>query len=139
MYSGIVKVTSLAAFVFAAFVAMRGLPEVLLQLVVCGGAMFVMLEAVRSRKYIWAAAFAVPFICFNPVFPLVLSRSASLAMVLLCASFFLTSLRYPRPGAGMSLVTITDLPARGESFEIADDGRVFGGLRTDFQQAEARE
>lgn len=115
MYSRIVKVISLAALVLAAFVTLRGAPQILMELVVCGGAMFMMMEAVASQKYIWASAFAVPFICFNPVFPLVLSRSASRAMVLFCTLLFLASLRYLRPIPRMSLATITDLPPRGES------------------------
>ena len=115
MYSIIVKSISLASLVLAAFVTLRGIPQILLQLLVCGGALFVMMEAVRNRKYIWVGGFALPFLCFNPVFPLVLSRSASLAIVLLCALAFLGSLRYLRPEPRMSLASITDLPARGES------------------------
>jgi uncharacterized protein DUF6804 len=82
---------------------------------VCGGALFVMMEAVRNRQYIWVAAFAVPVIYFNPVFPIELSRPATLAIVLLCALVFLLSLRYLSPQPRMSLATITDLPERGES------------------------
>lgn len=115
MYSRIVKGISLAALVLAAFLTLRGGPQILMQFVVCGGAMFVLMEALRDRKYLWVAAFAVPFIGFNPIFPLVLSRSASLALVLLCALAFLASLRYLCPKRRMSLATITDLPARGES------------------------
>lgn len=115
MYSRIVKVISLAALVLAAVLTLRGAPQIVMRLLACGGALFVMMEAVRSRKYIWVAAFAVPLICFNPVFPLVLSKSASRGMVLLCALAFLVSLRYLRPTPRMSLATITDLPARGES------------------------
>lgn len=115
MYSTIVKVISLAALLLAAALTLRGAPLILVQLLVCGGALFVMREAVRGHKYIWVAVFAAPAICFNPVFPLVLSRSASRAMVLLCALAFLASLRYLHPKPRMSLATITDLPARGES------------------------
>lgn len=115
MYSRIVKIISLAVLVLAAFVTLRGVPQILMQLVVCGGALFVIMEAARSRKYLWVAAFAVPFIGFNPVFPFMLSRPASLAMVLSCALVFLASLRYVRPKLRMSLASITDLPARGES------------------------
>jgi len=115
MYSIIVKSISLAALVLAAFVTLRGSPQILLQLLVCGGALFVMMEAARNRKYLWVAGFALPFLCFNPVFPLVLSRPAWLAIVLLSALAFLGSLRYLRPKPIMSLVSITDLPARGES------------------------
>jgi hypothetical protein len=115
MYSRTVKVISLAALVLAAALTLRGAPQILMQLLVCGGAMFVMMEAFRNHKYIWVAAFAVPVICFNPVFPLVLSRSASRAMVFFCGLAFLASLRYLHPKLRMSLATITDLPARGES------------------------
>ena len=115
MYSIIVKATSLAALVLAAALTLRGAPQILMQLLVCGGALFVMMEAVRSHKYIWVAAFAVAAICFNPVLPLALSRSVSRAMVMFCALAFLASLRYLHPTLRMSLATITDLPARGES------------------------
>jgi uncharacterized protein DUF6804 len=115
MYSVIVKSISLAALILAAFVTLQGMPQIVLQLAVCGGALFVMVEAVRNRKYIWVAAFAVPFVCFNPVFPIVLSGSALLATVLLCALVFLGSVFYLRPQPRMSLASITDLPARGES------------------------
>ena len=114
-YSRIVKCISLAALVLATFVMLQGIPQILLQFAVCGGALFGMMEAVRNRKYIWVAAFAVPFIYFNPVFPGVLSRSVSVAIVFLCALAFLGSLCYLRPTPRMSLATITDLLPRGES------------------------
>ena len=115
MYSSIVKVISLAVLILAAFVMLQGASRILVQLVVCGGALFVIMEAARSRKYVWVAAFGVPFVCFNPIFPVVFSRPASLAIALLCALMFLGSLRYLRPAPRMSLASITDLPARGES------------------------
>ena len=115
MYSTIVKCISLAALVLAALATLQGIPQILLQFVVCGGALFVMIEAVRNRKYIWAAALAMPFIYFNPVVPIVLARTALFPLALLCALAFLGSLRYLRPIPRMSLATITDPPARGES------------------------
>ena len=115
MYSRIVKVISLAVLVLAAALPLRGVSEILMQLLVCGGAMFVIMEAVRSHKYMWVAAFAMPIIFFKPILPVVLTKPASLEMVLFCALAFLASLRYLRPEARMSLATITDLPARGES------------------------
>lgn len=115
MYSMIVKGICLAALVMAAVVMLQGIPEILLQFVVCGGAVFVMVEAVRSRKYLWVAAFALVALYFNPIFPIALSRMASLPVLLVCATAFLASMRYVRPMPRMSLATITDLPARGES------------------------
>ena len=115
MYSKIVKCTCLAALTLAAVVELHGTSEILLQFVICGGALFVMMEAIRVRKYIWAAAFALSVIYFNPVSPIEVSRSVAFPIVLLCVSAFLLSLRYLSPKPRMSLATITDLPARGES------------------------
>lgn len=115
MYSRIVKGTCLAALVLASVVALHGISEILVQFVICGGALFVMMEAVRNRQYLWVAAFALPVVFFNPLLPIELSRSAALPIVLLCVSAFLLSLRYLSPKPRMSLATITDLPPRGES------------------------
>ena len=115
MYSKIVKCLCLAALALIAVVELHGISQVLLQFVICGGALFVMMEAVRARKYLWIAAFALPAIYFNPLFPIDLSRSTEFPIVLLCVSAFLLSLRYLSPKPRMSLATITDLPARGES------------------------
>ena len=115
MYSRIVKCTCLAALVLASVVALHGISEIMVQFVICGGALFVMIEDLRNRQYIWIAAFAVPVIFFNPLLPIELSRSAAVPIVLLCVSAFLLSLRYLSPKPRMSLATITDLPARGES------------------------
>ncbi len=104
-----------AALVLAAAVTLHGVPQILLQLVVCGGAVFVMLEAFRSQKYLWAAAFALIALYFNPVVPFELSRVAALPIQLAAAAAFLACVRYVKPAPKMSLATITDLPARGES------------------------
>ena len=115
MYSKIVKWICVAVLVLAAAVILHGVPQILPQLVVCGGALFVMLEAFRSQKYLWAAAFALVALYFNPIVPFEFSRLASLPIQLACAAAFLASLRYVKPMPTMSLATITDLPPRGES------------------------
>jgi uncharacterized membrane protein YccC len=115
MYSKIVKWACLAALVLAAAVMLHGVPQILVQFVVCGGAIFVMIEAFRSQQYMWAAAFALVAAYFNPIVPFQVSRLASLSVQLACAAAFLASIRYVRPLPKMSLATITDLPARGES------------------------
>jgi hypothetical protein len=115
MYSAIVKWICLAALVLAAAVKLHGVPQILLQLVVCGGALFVMLEAFRGQKYLWAATFALVALYFNPIVPFELSRMVSFPIQLACAAAFLASVRYVKPMPKMSLATITDLPARGES------------------------
>lgn len=115
MYSRIVKWICVAALVLAAAVRLHGVPQILLQLVVCGGALFVMLEAFRSQKYLWAATFAMVALYFNPVVPFELSRVATLPIQLAAVVAFLASMRYVKPVPKMSPATITDLPARGES------------------------
>ncbi len=115
MYSRIVKWTCLAALVVAAAVILRGIPQILVQFIVCGGAVFVMMEAFHNRKYLWVAAFVLVALYFNPIVPFEVSRKASLTILFACAALFLGSLRYVRPVQKMSLATITDLPARGES------------------------
>src|SRR4051794_34386621 len=115
MYSKIVKWVCVAALVLAAAVKLHGVPQILFEFVVCGGAVFVMIEAFRSQKYLWAAAFALVALYFNPIVPFEVSRIASLPVQLACAAAFLASIRYVTPMPKMSLATITDLPARGES------------------------
>ncbi len=115
MYSRIVKCMCVAALILAAALRLDGIPRILLQFVVCGGAAFVMIEAARNRKYLCTVAFALAALYFNPVLPITLSRSAALPVVILCALAFLGSVWYLGPAPKMSLATITDLPARGES------------------------
>ena len=115
MYSKIVKCTCLVALVFAAAVMLHGVPQIMLQFVVCGGAIFVMIEAFRSKQYLWGAAFALVAIYFNPIVPFEVSRMASLPVQVACAAAFLASTRFVKPLPRMSLATVTDLPARGES------------------------
>jgi Family of unknown function (DUF6804) len=115
MYSRLVKCTCLVALALTAVVTREGMSTILLQFILCGGALFVMIEAVRNRKYIWVAAFAVLVMYFNPIFPVELPRWMALAILILCALVFLGSLRYLGTQPRMSLATITDLPARGES------------------------
>lgn len=115
MYSRIVKWICVTALALAAAVTLHGIPQIVLQLVVCGGALFVMLEAFRSQKYLWAGGFSLVALYFNPIVPFGVPRMASLAVQLASGVAFLVSMRYVRPMPRMSLATITDLPARAES------------------------
>jgi hypothetical protein len=115
MYTVVVKWICVAALILDAAIVLRGAPQVLLQFLACGGAVFVMLEAFRGQKYMWAAVFALVALYFNPIVPFVVSRMASLPIQLACAAAFLGSIRYVKAAPKMSLATITDLPARGES------------------------
>lgn len=84
-------------------VGLTGITSLLFQFVGCGGATFVMMQAARSRKYFWVAAFALIAIYFNPVIPVILPRSASVPIALACCLVFFASVFYLRPVPRMSL------------------------------------
>jgi hypothetical protein len=115
MFSRIVKYSCVAALVLATAFRLEGTASILLQFVVCGGATFVMMQAVRSRKYLWGAAFALIALYFNPVIPITVAWAVSVPISLASLVVFLASVFYPKPTPRMSLATITDLPGRGES------------------------
>ena len=115
MYSKIVRISGLAALGLMAAFRFEGGIRLLAQFVVCGAAALVLTEAIRSRKHLWAIAFALIAVYFNPIFPVDFSRVAELMIVLTCMVVFAASLRYLKPVPRMSLATITDLPARGEA------------------------
>lgn len=115
MYSKIVRTSCLATLGLMAAFRFEGGVKLLALFMVCGAAVFVLLEAVRSGKHLWAIAFVLIVVYFNPIFPIETSRVVELTVVLACMVMFAASLRYLKPIPRMSLATITDLPARGES------------------------
>ena len=115
MFANIVKWICMTTLVIAALLRLEGGPRILLQLVICGGAVFVMMLAARSRRFLWMLPFGLVAICFNPILPIKLSRPAELPALLASLVLFAVSLRYLPAVPRMSLATITDLPARGES------------------------
>ena len=115
MFEKIVKLLCIGLLVLEATFRVEGGARILLQLVICGGAAFVMMQAARNGRFLWMAAFGLVAIYFNPIVPIEVSRNAERPLVFACLALFLASLRYLRNAPRMSLATITDLPARGES------------------------
>ena len=74
-----------------------------------------MVEAIGNGKHVWAIAFALIAVYFNPIFPIGFPRVVELSTMLTSMALVVASLRYLKPAPRMSLATITDLPARGES------------------------
>lgn len=114
MFARIVKFLCIGTLAMAAL-RIEGGPRILVELVLCGGAAFVMIQAAQNRKYIWMVPFGLIAIYFNPILPTQFSRVAELPILLACLILFAISLRYLPTMPRMSLATITDLPARGES------------------------
>jgi hypothetical protein len=83
--------------------------------IVWAGAVVVMMQALRIRKYVWAAAFAGIMIGFNPIVPISAPRLAFLAFYSICLASFVLSLAYLPSTARLSLESVTDTAPRGES------------------------
>lgn len=115
MYAKIIKWICIAALLIAVAFKIEGGARVVVQLLLCGGAAFVLMQAARAHRFVWMTAFVLIAVYFNPVLPVEVSRRIELPLLFVCLSLFAGSLRYLPTLPRMSLATITDLPARGES------------------------
>lgn len=80
-----------------------------LGLVVSVAAAIVVIQAYRSRNYVWAAGFVVIAVLFNPLFPIYrLSGMVGLALVVSAIAPFAISLAALRPSPVLSMASITD-------------------------------
>ena len=66
--------------------------QLLLQFVVCAGAIAVVLQAARAAKYFWAVAFGAIAVLYNPIVSVALSRTMFLWLNLICLATFAVSL-----------------------------------------------
>ncbi|PYX04128.1 MAG: hypothetical protein DMG85_18435 [Acidobacteria bacterium] len=67
MFTNIMKWVSIIALFLAVLWRSAADYRTILQFVVCAGATFVVLQAARSGKYFWAAAFSGIAALFNPI------------------------------------------------------------------------
>lgn len=89
--------------------------ELLLQFVICGSAALVALEAARSGKRLWTAAFAGLVVFFNPVMPVMVSDSMFSLVTAFCFSMFLASLVHLKTVPKLSIESITYPGPRSQS------------------------
>jgi hypothetical protein len=82
---------------------------------VWSGAAVVFVQAVATRKFIWAAGFAAIAVAFNPVVPLTVSRGAFVIIDLASIAAFLTSLAFLNTRPRLSIASVTDTSPRGEA------------------------
>jgi hypothetical protein len=87
----------------------------LVAVLVWGGALVVLMQAVSTGRYLWAGGFAFVVLAFNPVLPLTLSRGAFVAIDLLSMTAFLSSLMFLKSGPRLSMVSVTDTAPRSEA------------------------
>ena len=94
MFTKIMKWVSIAALLLAAM-SWRSAPnyQLLLEFVVCMGAIVVVMQAVREKKYGWAAGFVAIALLFNPVVPVPRpTADLFLLMIFVCLAPFAFSL-----------------------------------------------
>ena len=92
MLTKIMKWISIAGLLLAVLWRPSENYQVLLQFVVCVGALWVAWGAYRSAKHLWAVGFAAIAMLFNPIQPLTLSREMFLWADLVSTAAFLASL-----------------------------------------------
>lgn len=116
MLTRIMKWTSLIALIGALFFwRPAGGYAIMLQFVICLSAILVALQAARSRKQLWAIAFAGLAVLFNPVITVPVSQSVFLGINVLCFAMFLASLMFLKTAPKLSMPSITYPGPRSQS------------------------
>jgi Family of unknown function (DUF6804) len=115
MFTKIMKLVCVVALLLAAFWVGSPGVEILLDILICVGAVMVLTQAVARTKYLWAAGFAVVAVLFNPVVPVVLSRNVFLGLDLACILAFLLSLAAMKRQPILSIPSITNRTPGSES------------------------
>jgi membrane protein implicated in regulation of membrane protease activity len=98
MLTTIMKWVCIAALLLAVIWRSSANYRVLLEFMVCAGAVLIVLRACRTGKYLWAAGFIAIAVLFNPVAPIALPRSVSVWVDLVCLLAFVLSLAVLRTG-----------------------------------------
>jgi uncharacterized protein DUF6804 len=116
MLTKIMKWVSLAALMLALLWRSSAGLLIAVELVVSVGALLVVAQALRARKYVWGAGFMAIAVLFNPVAPFALSRTMFLSLVLITMSAFLASMAALKRQPLISMPSIANLKPGRESF-----------------------
>ena len=103
MLTKIMKWASIAVLLQAVLWRSSGNYQLLLEFVVCAGAIVVGLDAVHAEEYLWATGFVAIALLFNPIAPVVLSRTMFLWLGWASVATFLVSLVVLKPQPRLSL------------------------------------
>lgn len=82
--------------------------EILLDILICVGALTVAAEAVSRPNYLWTAAFLTIAVLFNPIVPVTLSRNVALVLDLACLLAFMISVEALKGRPILSIPSITN-------------------------------
>jgi len=115
MANEIAKYVSIAALLAA--VLLRGLLDyrVVLAFAICWGAIVMVRQAALAQKYIWASAFTLIAILFNPVWMVRFPAMFSLWLDVICLTAFAASLLLLKFQPKLSMPSITDRTPGSES------------------------
>jgi hypothetical protein len=114
MFTKIMKLVCIAALLLAALWATSQGVGILLDILVCVGAITVATQAVTQPRYIWTAGFVAIAVLFNPIVPVVLPRNVFLWLDVACTLAFLLSLADLKRQPMLSIPSITNrTPASG--------------------------
>jgi Family of unknown function (DUF6804) len=115
MFVKIMKFVCAGVLLLAAlWVASPGV-RVLLDILVCVGALTVATQAAARPKYVWATGFVAIAVLYNPVAPIALSREVSFWLDLACLLAFALSLEVLKSQPIFSIPSITNRRQRRES------------------------
>ena len=115
MFTKIMKVVCVASLMLLAFWQASASAAVVLDILVCVGAMTVATQAVARPKYIWTTGFVLIAVLFNPIVPLGLSRNIFFVLDLACLGAFLISFEALKTQRLLSIPSITNRRPRSES------------------------
>jgi Family of unknown function (DUF6804) len=115
MFTKTMKVVCVAALMLMAFWQASAGAVVVLDILICVGAMTVATQAVSRPNYVWTTGFVLIAVLFNPVVPVVLSRNIFFVLDLACLLAFLLSLEALKNQRRLSIPSITNRTPGSES------------------------
>ena len=115
MFTLMMKWFSVVSLLLAMFWRSSANFQLFLQGAVCVAALLVFVQALRTRKYAWAAGFLVITVLFNPVAPVTLPGRFYFLLDVSCLMAFLASVVAVKPRQVFSIPSITGRRIGSES------------------------
>jgi Family of unknown function (DUF6804) len=115
MLTTIMKYAAILTLLVGSFWQMPANLRSYLDFVISGAAVFVVVQAIYLRKYVWAAAFLSIAFVFNPIQPLGFSFAVLVALQVMSAALFAVSLQLVRTNPRMTIASITETNPETES------------------------
>jgi uncharacterized membrane protein YccC len=111
----ILKYAAIAALVIAALLKPTMTLQTLLGFVICGSGAAVAVQAMRAKKYVWAALFLSIALIFNPVLTVSFGQSRHLPLSAGCLVAFVLSLFLLHNVPKKTIASITEQNPESES------------------------